>query len=53
MFTQTPDTSWYMIVGYIVFITLPTLFIVSMIWRQRNLKKDEEMISSLLKDEKK
>ncbi|MBI4739572.1 hypothetical protein HY772_08610 [Candidatus Woesearchaeota archaeon] len=53
MFTQTPDTSWYMIVGYIVFITLPTLFIVSMIWRQRNLKKDEEMISSLLRDERK
>ncbi|MEK7441033.1 MAG: hypothetical protein AAB571_07090 [Chloroflexota bacterium] len=53
MFTQTPDTSWYMIVGYIVFITLPTLFIVSMIWRHRNLMKDEEMIKNLLEDEKK
>jgi DMSO/TMAO reductase YedYZ heme-binding membrane subunit len=50
---QTPDTSWYMIVGYAVFITLPILFIASMIWRQRNLKRDEEMISTLLKDEKK
>ena len=42
-----------MIVAYIVFLTLPILFIASMIWRQRNLKKDEEMLNNLLKDEKK
>ena len=53
MYTQTPDTSWYMIAAYTVFITLPILFIASMIWRHRNLKRDEEMISNLLKDDNK
>ena len=53
MFLQTPDTTWYMIVGYIVFITVPSLFIASLIWRRRNIKRDEEMIKSLLEDEKK
>jgi hypothetical protein len=42
-----------MIVAYTVFLALPILFIASMIWRHRNLKKDEEMISNLLNDEKK
>jgi len=30
-FFQTPDTSGYMIAGYIVFISLPILFIVSLL----------------------
>ena len=51
-FLDTPDTSAYLIAGYIVFITLPMLFIASLIYRYRNLKRDEEMLESL-KDEKK
>lgn len=53
MFTQTPDTAWYMQVAYIMFIGLPALYIASLFWRNRNLKRDAEMLQSLLKDEKK
>ncbi|HKZ68428.1 MAG TPA: hypothetical protein VI547_09045 [Anaerolineales bacterium] len=49
---DTPDTSAYMIAGYIIFITLPVLFIASLLYRQRNLKRDEEAMESL-KEEKK
>jgi hypothetical protein len=52
-FFQTPDTSGYMIAGYIVFISLPILFIVSLFLRRRNLEKDEAAINSLSEDEEK
>jgi len=44
---QTPDTSGYMIAGYIIFISLPILFIVSLFVRRRNLQKDEAAMRSL------
>ena len=47
---DTPDTSAYMIAGYLVFIGVPILFIASLIYRYRNLKRDEEVLESL-KDE--
>ena len=53
MFLQTPDTAWYMIVAYIVFLGVPLLFFISLLWRWRNLKRDAEMLNSLLDDEKK
>ncbi|MEK6574874.1 MAG: hypothetical protein AABZ58_11270 [Chloroflexota bacterium] len=48
---QTPDTSGYMIAGYVIFIVLPILFIASLIYRQRNLKRDKETMESLMQDE--
>lgn len=51
-FFQTPDTSGYMIAGYAIFIVLPILFIASLIYRQRNLKRDEETMQSLTEDKK-
>jgi len=51
-FLQTPDTSGYMIAGYVIFIALPILFIASLIYRQRNLKRDEETMQSLTEDKK-
>jgi hypothetical protein len=50
-FLEPPDTSSYMIVGYIVFTVLPLLFILSLILRRRNLEKDEAAIKSLSEDE--
>jgi len=50
---QTPDTSGYMIAGYVVFIVLPVLFIASLLYRQRSLKRDEETLRSLAEEEKK
>ncbi len=48
---QTPDTSGYMIAGYIVFVSFPILFIVSLFLRRRNLEKDEAAVKSLSEDE--
>lgn len=48
---DTPDTSGYMVAGYIIFIVLPILFIASLIYRYRNLKRDEATLESL-KDDK-
>ncbi len=48
---QTPDTSGYMIAGYIVFVSFPILFIVSLFLRRRNLEKDEAAGKSLSEDE--
>mgnify|MGYP001587441222 FL=1 len=50
-FFHTPDTSGFMIAGYIIFISLPILFIVSLFFRRRNLEKDEAAIRSLSEEE--
>jgi hypothetical protein len=50
---DTPDTSGYMIMGYTVAIVLPLLFIASLIYRYRNLKRDEETLKQLEEDERK
>lgn len=47
---DTPDTSGYMLLGYAVFIGLPILFIASLIYRWRNLKRDEALLESLPDD---
>ena len=48
---DTPDTFGYLLLGYTVFIGLPILFIASLIYRWRTLKRDEAMLESL-KDDK-
>jgi hypothetical protein len=48
---DTPDTFLYMLAGYVVFIGLPVFYIASLLYRRRNLKRDEETIKSLLEDE--
>ena len=42
-----------MIAGYVIFIVLPILFIASLIYRQRNLKRDKETMEGLMQDEQK
>nr|MBI2905536.1 hypothetical protein [Chloroflexota bacterium] len=51
--TQTPDTSIYMIAGYIVFIVVPAVFIATLITRSRSLRQDEAALKSLGDEEKK
>ena len=46
-FLDTPDTAGYMIFGYAIFIGLPILFIASLAYRYRNLKRDEEAVQTL------
>jgi hypothetical protein len=41
-----------MIAGYVIFVVLPILFIASLIYRQRNLKRDEETMQSLTENKK-
>lgn len=46
----TPDTFGYMLAGYIVFFSLPLLFILRLWLRQRNVKKDLEMMEELKRE---
>lgn len=49
---QTPDTSIYMIAGYVVFIVVPAVFIATLITRSRSLRQDEAALKSLSDEEK-
>jgi hypothetical protein len=49
MFLQdpTPDTSGYMIAGYAVFFIVSAIYLVSLIVRNRNLRRDLDMLEEL------
>lgn len=49
---ETPDTAGYMILGYVVFVSLPLLFILSLAYRYRSLRRDEEAVKHLEKDDR-
>ncbi len=49
---DTPDTTGYMIMGYVTFIALPILFIISLVYRYRNLKRNEETMKELEEEKK-
>lgn len=49
---DTPDTANYMIMGYVTFIALPIIFIGTLIYRYRNLKRDEETMKELESEKK-
>ncbi len=36
----TPDTSSYMIAGYVIFFVITAVYVVSLVIRERNLKRD-------------
>lgn len=44
---MTPDTSNYMILGYVVFFTVMVIYLFSLYWRSRNLKQDVELLEEL------
>ena len=43
----TPDTSGYMIAGYAIAFLVMGLYVVSLLLRNRNLKKDLEMLEEM------
>jgi len=43
----TPDTSGYMIAGYVIAFVLMGLYVVSMYLRSRNLKQDMTMLEEM------
>jgi hypothetical protein len=49
--TPTPETTNYMILGYVVFTTVMVLYLVSLYIRSRNLKQDIELLDELEKKE--
>jgi predicted metallo-beta-lactamase superfamily hydrolase len=46
----TPDTANYLILGYVVLIGGPLLYLLSYVLRRRNLERDIQLMESL-KDE--
>ena len=44
---STPDTTAYMIAGYVMIFGVMTIYIVSFFVRARNLKRDLEILSEL------
>lgn len=43
----TPDTSAYMVAGYAVFFVIMLIYLASLAIRQRNFKKDAELLEDL------
>lgn len=43
----TPDTSWYMVLGYVVSFVVMGVYVVSLYIRNRNLKRDIETLESI------
>ncbi len=52
MFLQDtpPDTSGYMIAGYVVFFAMAAIYLVSLMVRSRNLKQDLATLESMQKE---
>lgn len=54
MFLETiPDTSGYMIAGYVFSFVVMGVYVFSMYLRNANLKRDAEMLESLQAEESK
>jgi len=46
------ETTWYMVFGYTVIFGTMIFYLASLITRWRNLKKDQEVLEELEKDQK-
>jgi len=44
---MTPDTSNYLIFGYVVFFTVMVIYLFSLYWRGRSLKQDIALLEEL------
>jgi hypothetical protein len=47
MQSATPDTTNYMVGGYVVFFIVMILYLASLVLRQRNLQQDLEVLQEL------
>jgi peptidoglycan/LPS O-acetylase OafA/YrhL len=48
---MTPNTSAYMIAGYIVFFVVSGLYLLSLIIRQRNLRRELDLLDELKREQ--
>jgi hypothetical protein len=48
-FDAPPNTSVYMIAGYVVFFTVSIIYLISLLLRWRNLKQDLETLEEIKK----
>jgi uncharacterized membrane protein YciS (DUF1049 family) len=48
--TPTPDTSGYMIAGFVISFVVMGLYVASLHLRNRNLQRDMEMLEEMEKD---
>ncbi len=46
-----PNTVSYLILGYVIIAVVGLGYVISLVLRQRNLQRDVETLSALLKDE--
>ncbi len=50
LFQTTPDTSSYLLLGFVIFGVVGIGFVLSIYVRMRNLRRDTKMIEELLED---
>lgn len=46
-----PDTSLYLLLGYVIIGGVGLIYVISLLVRQRNLKRDLDIIERLQRDE--
>jgi hypothetical protein len=49
--TPTPDTTSYLIIGYVIIGAIGLGYVISLVMRQRSLKRDLDVIDVLRQDE--
>lgn len=47
----TPNTVSYLILGYVIMGGIGLVYVLSLLWRQRNLRRDLDVIERLHSDE--
>lgn len=47
----TPDTISYLIIGYVIIGGIGLAYVISLLWRQRGLSKDIEVLKMLQQDD--
>jgi len=48
---ETPNTVPYLILGYVIIGTVGLGYVATLLWRQRNLQRDIDMLETLQRDE--
>lgn len=49
--TSPPDTSGYLFLGYLLIGMVGLFYVFSLVWRQRNLRHDLDVVARLQGDE--
>jgi hypothetical protein len=49
--SSTPDTIPYLILGYVIIGTVGLGYVLTLVWRQRTLQRDLEVMEKLQEDD--